>query len=249
MNYIWYPFIEALQSDFDTTKIRYRLCDRVFFDTLNGDTIRVSAGAHHISPLLEHIPLALYDPDHVVKEEDKFTHADVNPYIRFGSIFSHILSPERTDPNDLIVCDIITHMLAHIDRICGMSKRDFKLMLIIKEIENGCFGENNEVFALFNTVEKRAIAEILLMLYATSHSLRCLDALFRMIMTNFHLRMRDNTEIVFYTPYAFDEREDKKLRFIIKLFLPIDYPYTIHWRYTYGSIEHDESMILERFVL
>ena len=249
MNYIWYPFIEAIQSAYDTTKIRYRLSDRMFFDTLDGEKIRVPAGAHHISPLLEYIPLALYDPDQVVDQEDKFSHVDVNPYVRFGHIFSHILSPERNDPNVLVVCDIFAHMLAHLDRICGMSKRDFRLMLMVDEIEKGCFGDDLEVFRLFSVSEKRALAEMLHMLYETSNCLRCLDALFHLIMTGFRVRLRDYREVVFYTPYAFEEREDKKLRFIIKLFLPIDFSYVIHWRYTYGSIEHDESMLLERFVL
>jgi len=249
MNYIWYPLIEAIVAGYDTTKIHYRVCDKVFFDSLSSETVRINANAHHVSPLLEYLPLALYDPDNSVSLEDKLTHADVNPYLRFTSIFSHILRPERHDQNDLIVCDIITHMLAHIDRICGMSKRDFHILLIIEEIENGCFGGMKEDFRLFNAAEKRALAEGLLVLYETSNSIRCLDTLFHMIMTDFQVRLRDNEEVVFYNPNGFDEREDKKLRFIIKLFLPIDFQYAIHWRYTYGSIDHDESMILESFVL
>jgi hypothetical protein len=249
MNYIWYPLIEAIESDYDTTKIRYRVCDRMFFDTLDGESIRIAAGAHHISPLLEYLPIALYDPEKVVKPEDKFARVDVNPYHRFGGIFEHLLHPEKNDPNYVVLCDMITHMLAHIDRICGMSKRDFHILLIINEIENGCYGDTSDAFALFSMAEKRALAEMLIMLYETSNSLRCLDVLFTIIMTAFHVRLRDNAEVVFYNPHVFDEREDKKLRFIIKLFLPVDFPYTVHWRYTYGTIEHDPSIMLERFVL
>ena len=249
MNYIWYPLIEAIVADYDTTKIRYRVCDKTFFDAIGDETIRISANAHHISPLLEYLPLALYDPDSSVSLEDKLAHADVNPYHRFSAIFSHILRPERYDQNDLIICDIITHMLAHIDRICGMSRRDFHILVIINEIENGCFGDMGADFRLFSTAEKRALAEGLLMLYESSNSIRCLDTLFHMIMTDFEVRLRDNEEVVFYNPYGFDEKEDKKLQLIIKLFLPIDFPYVVHWRHTYGSIDHDESMILESFVL
>jgi len=140
-------------------------------------------------------------------------------------------------------------MLAHIDRICGMSRRDFHILVIINEIENGCFGDMGADFRLFSTAEKRALAEGLLMLYESSNSIRCLDTLFHMIMTDFEVRLRDNEEVVFYNPYGFDEKEDKKLQLIIKLFLPIDFPYVVHWRHTYGSIDHDESMILESFVL
>ena len=249
MNYIWYPMIEAIQADFDTTKIHYRVCDTTFFDTLDGEAVRISANAHHISPLLEYMPLAIYDPDGVVTLEDKLARVDVNPYQRFTAIFSHILKPERYDPNDLIVCDIITHMLAHIDRICGMRKRDFRILSIIDEIERGCFGNARDVFSLFTVKEKRALAEGLIMLYETSNNLRCLDVLLHIIMTDFEVRLKDNEEVVFYNPYGFNEQEDKKLRFIIKLFLPVDFLFVIHWQYTYGSIDHDESMILESFVI
>jgi len=249
MNFIWYPLIEAIQAEYDTNKIRYRVSDRTFFDILNGETIRINARAHHISPYIEYLPIALYDPDKAVKLEDKLARVDVNPYHRFYAIFHHILQPERHDANDLILCDIITHFLAHVDRICGMCRRDFRILIIIEEIERGCFGDAKEVFSLFNISEKRALAEGLLMLYETANSIRCLDALFQRIMTDFEVRLRDNMEVVFYNPYGFNEREDKKLQFIIKLFLPVDFSYVIHWQYTYGTIEHDESMMLEGFVL
>jgi len=249
MNYIWYPLIEAIMADCDTRRISYRVCDKVFFDSYGDETVRINANAHHVSPLLEYLPLALYDPDNAVSLEDKLAHADVNPYHRFTSIFAHILSPERYDQNDLIVCDIITHMLAHIDRICGMCERGFLILIVIDEIEDGCFGDMKDDFRLFSTTEKRAFAECLLMLHGSANSIRCLDTLFHMIMTDFEVRLRDNEEIVFYNPNGFDEKEDKKLQLIIKMFLPIDFPYVVHWRYTYGSIDHDESMVLESFVL
>ena len=175
--------------------------------------------------------------------------AHINPFPRFGSIFSHILDPERDDHNDFIVCDIIVHLLAHIDRICGMSKKDFHILHIIEEIENGCYGDVSEAFKLFSLKEKRVLAECLIMLYETSNCLRCLDFLFNKIMTDFEVRLRDDAEVVFYNPRAFGERDDKKLQLVIKLFLPINFPYVIHRQYTYGIVEQDQSMILECFVL
>lgn len=249
MNFIWYPLIEAIQDDYDTTKIRYRVCDKEFQQTAGGVTIRRKAGAHHMSPLLEYLPLVLYDQDKTTKNEDKFSRVDINPYFRFGDIFNHILSPERNDPNDLIICDIITHALAEIDRICGMSKHDFKVLLVMAELKNGCFGGSEDGYQLFSPIEKRAVAEALIKLYETSKGLRCLDNLLKTIMPDFKLRNRDQEEIIFYNPAEFDEQQDKKLRFIIKLFLPLNFPYIIQWRYTYGTIDHDPSMLLEEFVL
>jgi len=249
MNYIWYPLIEAIIAGYDTIKIRYRVCDKVFFETIDGETTRLEARAHHVSPLLEYLPITLYDPDGAAGLEERLARVDVNPYHRFTEIFTNILDPERHDHNDLIVCDIITHMLAHIDRICGMSRQDFRILIAIGEIENGCFSGMREDFSLFSTTEKRALAECLLMLYESANSLRCLDTLFHMIMTDFEVRLRDNEEVVLYNPNNYDEMEDRKIQFIIGLFMPIDFPCVVHWQYTYGSVDHDESMVLERFVL
>ncbi|MCL1810049.1 MAG: hypothetical protein FWG42_09845 [Clostridiales bacterium] len=249
MNYIWYPYIEAIQTEYDMTKLCYRVCEKVFFVQLGDETVKMPAGAHQISPLLEYVPVAMHDPDKVVKQETRLSRLDVNPFFRFGKIFNNILNPERTDHNDLVVCDVITHLLAHIDRICGMSRRDFRLLLIVKEIENGCYGSDTSAFRLFSVTEKRALAEMLIMLYETTNTLRCLDNLFHMIMTDFDVRLRDDEEVEFYNPCRFDKREDEKLKFIIKLFLPVGFSYVVHWEYTYGTIGHDESMVLGRFVL
>jgi hypothetical protein len=130
-----------------------------------------------------------------------------------------------------------------------MRRRDFHLLAVIKEIENGCYGSVDKTFKLFTLVEKRALAEALIMLYKTANCMRSLDKLFNMIMTDFYIRLKDKEEVVFYNPFGFDTREDKKLRFIIKLFLPIEFRFVIHWEYTYGSVDHDESMAIDGFVL
>ena len=249
MNYIWAPLIEALQAGYDTTKINYRVRDRVFYDSTDYEVVPVSAGAHHTSPLFEYIPRVLHGPGEKIRNEEKFSKIDVNPYDRFTSIFKHILSPERSDQNDVIVCDVMTHILAHIDRICGMSRRDFRILLIIGEIEAGWFGENGGALRLFSVFEKRALAEALIMLYETSNGIRILDALFNMIMTDIDVQIRDNEEIVFYSPYGLDEREEEKLRLIIKLFVPVGIPYVVHSRYTYGTIGREGDVRLEEWVI
>ena len=248
MNFIWNPFIEAIKAGYDMTKINYRL-DRPRTDGFDGNDVFTPADAHQVSPYLEYTPVALLDPDSIISKEEKFSRVDVNPYIRFGKIFSHILDPERSEPNDLAICNIITHMLAHVDRICGMDKRNFRVRLIAREIEGGCYGKCTEAFQLFSASEKRALAEALIRLYETSDVLKCLDALFHTIMTDFRVHVLGDFEVVFYNPYPYDEQEDEKLQFIIQIFLPMDFEHVVHWQYTYGTVEHDVSMMLEGFVL
>lgn len=232
LGYIWYIIITAIQLELDPERIHYTVKD------------------HRVSPWAEYMPDTIAGREHPSPTTEEMSQVDINPFWRldFVPIFEKILIPGRDDPNDAIICDLITHVLADVDRICGMCGRDFRVLLVMKDISDGCFGDK-QTAALFSVFEKRALAEALIMLYKTSDSLMCLSNLFTMIMTDFVIRDRDYREIVFYNPNAFDEREDGKLRFIIGLFLPLDYSYAVHWRYTYGVIERGESMTLEAFVL
>jgi len=313
MNYVWYPLIRAMQLGYDTTKIQYRVKSKIADFKIDKDLLRFDILPHRVSPLMEYMPVVLFDPDEAVKPEHKFAHADINPYYRFEDIFDYILSPKRNcrydcfppgkpanppqceeckmpkhscrrcrgkcpdcmrpalkckdcpnykdgtrkcacsihrnDTNDLIVCDIIAHMLAHIDRHCGMNKKDFHIMLLLREMENGCYGDADIFIKLFDVVEKRALVEAMLMFYETQNGFRTLDTLLTRIMTDFSVVLRDNAEAVLYNSYGYDAVADKKIRFIVKLLLPIGLPYIIHWQNTYGTLDHEESMKMGEFVL
>jgi len=87
------------------------------------------------------------------------------------------------------------------------------------------------------------------MLYNTADCLRCLTILFSMILTDFIMWNKENDELVFFNPYPFNQEIDQKLRFILRVFLPVNYKYIIHWQYTYGIIDQAEKMITDAFVL
>jgi hypothetical protein len=242
--------MKALEHGYDPAKIHYRVKDREFYYAVGDEEFVYNAEEHRISPLFEYIPIVLRDPHDVNELKDMLTCVDVNPFDRFGKIFNHILHPDRNDPNDLIICDILLHILAYVDRICGMTKRDFQALLIIDEIEQGFYGCSiKNTFDLFNHTEKRAIAEALMMLYETQSCFRSIDALLGKIMPYFSCWFRDNEEVLFYTPFPHNEVESRKLQLIIDLLLPINLPYVVHWQYTYGVVEQESSMLLEKFVV
>lgn len=231
-SYIWYPLIKTICNNKDTAEIHYKL----------GNNTKGPIGDAGISPLLEYVPKTYYASG----EDANYNSVSVNPYFRFKAIFKDLLSSENSS-NYEIICDIIMHILANLDIVCGMSRRDFLIMIIMEEIDEGYYG--CEAVKLFNTVEKRALADVLIMFYNTSDSLGCLTALFKMILTDFQIVLKDNEEFVFYNRFPFDEQNNEKIKFIIKLFLPIGFPYVIHWRYSYGYVGYSESMNCEEFVL
>ena len=46
-----------------------------------------------------------------------------------------------------------------------------------------------------------------------------------------------------------NETDSKKLLFLIRLFLPLSFPYTIHWGKTYGITGYNETMELGSFII
>lgn len=230
--YIWYPFIKAICTNKDTTDIHYRI----------GNNTKGSIGDACVSPLLEYVPKTTYASG----EDDDYSAVDINPYFRFATIFKDMLTAEN-EFNYALINDVIMHTLVNIDRICGMSKRDFLIISIIDEIDKGFYGSG--AGKLFNMIEKRALAEILIMFYNSTDSISCMRALFKTIMTDFQIIIKENEEFVFYNPNAFDEQNHEKIKLIIKLFLPIGFSYVIHWGYSYGYIGYSESMNCEEFVL
>ena len=249
MNYIWLPLIRAIQNGFDTTKIHYKVLDKEDTFMVGEDEYSHGAHIHRISPLFEYMPTVLFDPDGAVPLGKKIAEVDINPFHRFEDIFAHAIIPDRNDPNDLLVLDAMVHILAHVDRICGMSKRDFLIVMIMDGLEKSCYGIANNYYGLFTVPEKRSLAEALIMMYETTDCLRSLDVLISMIMPDFRVRIRDDEEVVLYNHFGYNEKEDKKLKFIIKLFMPITIPYVIHWQHTYGTIGQDRGMELEEFVV
>ena len=249
MNFIWLPLIQAIQNGYAAANIHYKLKDKEDTFTVDGEKHSHGSHTHRISPLFEYMPTVLFDPNGAVPLGRKIAEVDINPYHRFGEIFNHIILPDRDDPNDPLVFDAITHILAHIDRICGMSKRDFQIIMIMKGLEDGSHGETDDHYGLFTFPEKRAVAEALLGMYETANCLRTLDRLLSTIMPECGFRIKDNEEAVFYSRLSHDEKEEKKLRYLIKFFLPIGHPHVIHWRNTYGTVGYEKGMALEEFVL
>ncbi len=61
--------------------------------------------------------------------------------------------------------------------------------------------------------------------------------------------IREGEEFVFYMRQPWEETAEKKLRYLIRLFLPLSCLCTIHWTKTYGVVGYEDTMQLEDFVL
>jgi len=130
----------------------------------------------------------------------------------------------------------------------GMRRHDFHIRLLVRDLEQGVYGGLAELKE-FSWMEKRILAEWLLRFYQTGDSADSLLGAVRVLLPVCRVYIREGEEFVFYMRQPQDETEEKRLRFLIRLFLPLACSCTIHWTMTYGVAGYEETMRLEDFVL
>lgn len=228
MEYIWEPVILFERQEQKRTAINYRVQKT------------------RVSPYMELQTDSIYEE---MEQNESDYYFDVNPYKRFSEIFDFITSDDLgyTELNEGLG-DMILQYLADIDIQSKLCKREFYIGFFIKELEEGAFG-NKDAFQLFTVVEKRAIAQELITLYETADYFPCLMRTIKIIFPACELYIRDKEEVVFYMKEKENQIQHKKLFAICDLFLPITFPFVIHWLKTYGVVGHNSTMRLEDFIL
>lgn len=228
INQIWGQYLALLQQDISPEKLYYIVKN------------------NRVSPYLELQADNLYGNS----SDSSFKKLDVNPYIRFFSIFRPLITPDDLGYEEFsqALSDIILHYLADLDLKAGMCKQDFYTAFIIQDIENGVFGDASG-FTMFTAIEKWEIARILIYFYKTADSVYCFSLALKKLLPVCEILIREGEEFVFYMGEMQNETDSKKLLFLIRLFLPLSFPYTIHWGKTYGITGYNETMELGSFVL
>lgn len=228
-NQIWAPYLSMLQREGDLTRLHYTVKN------------------NRVSPYLELQAESLHGNG---TYEDGFARLDVNPYVRFFSIFDPLLTPDDLgyEEFDQALSDLILHELADLDIKMGMCKHDFQIRMLMRDLEQGVYGGLAELEA-FTKMEKRIIAEYLLAFYHTGDGPGSLSGVVRALLPICEIYIREGEEFVFYMRQPPEETEERRILFFIRLFLPLSCSYTIHWTQTYGVLGYEETMQMEDFVL
>ena len=228
-NQIWAPYLVMLQQEGKLEKLHYKVKN------------------NRVSPYLELQADSLYGNGTYA---DGAAQLDVNPYVRFFPIFDPLLTPDDLgyEEFDQALSDVLLHYLADLDIRMGMRRHDFHIRLLVGDLEQGVYGGLAELKE-FSWMEKRILAEWLLRFYQTGDSADSLLGAVRVLLPVCRVYIREGEEFVFYMRQPQDETEEKRLRFLIRLFLPLACSWTIHWTMTDGVAGYEEKLRLEDFVL
>nr|WP_106780327.1 iron-dependent peroxidase [Lysinibacillus timonensis] len=228
MNYIWDLVIKAENDGFDKKDLYFK-------------------PATVYSPYLE---LSYENLNTQLIEFD----VEINPYYRFHSIFHQLLDINTTGNEELksTLFDIVTHLLAEIDVMQGMNKREFYIRFLIEDIESGAFGDEvQNQFFYFTRLEKEQIAINLLRLYETGEAVYLLkDTVSKMFPKSIcYANCNESDELLIYIGQKETEKAWAKIQLILNLFLPVFFQVDIYWEAHFGIIDVEETMRIDHIAL
>lgn len=228
MNYIWDLLIRAEDEGLSKKDIKFIL-------------------AKTFSPYMELSPKFLNA--HFVESV-----VEVNPYYRYHEIFKNLFHLENDEEEEFreVLFDIVIHFLAEIDRMQGMSKREFFIRFVLREIEAGVFGKSvQDKLQVFTKKEKEIFALNILRLYQTGDEIYLLKDTMKKLFKGciIYLKSEEVDELLVYIGQKQSESNQLKVQLIQESFLPIGFQMEIYWNNHFGIIDIEETMKIDRIVL
>ena len=180
---------------------------------------------------------------------------EINPLMRFSPIFEYLLHP---DVMNLIFAeqknfirhyfDLLTHILAEIDLCHGMTRREFYIRKIRREMADGVFGDIvREGMMQLKKDRQLAVADEMLCVMETGSSVRSFCHIMKQIFKGciIYQSRAHPQKLYAYIGRERDEQLQKQWRMIRETFLPFDIEVKEFWANHFGIMELDETMRLD----
>ncbi|MFX3633302.1 MAG: iron-dependent peroxidase [Candidatus Pristimantibacillus sp.] len=199
------------------------------------------------SPYME---LSLVDINAIRVERE----IEVNPYYRFYDIFRDMFALDNEECTELrnTLFDIMIHFLADIDLMQGMNRREYYIRFVLKDMEDGLFGEDvKRGLDLFDRDEKEIIAANVLRLYETGEAVYLLKDTMRKLFrrSTIYVNCEEKDELVFYVGQKESYETKARIELVRRIFLPIRFDTEIYWEHHFGIQGYEETMQIDRIAL
>lgn len=171
---------------------------------------------------------------------------EINALYRFSDIFQELLYYKENSEYLTFLFDAAIHILAAQETLKGLSKRDFYIKKLIKDLEKGEFSFHTaNTFQKLEENKKRYIADLILSQYEIGSSLMT----FRKAVTLFYpkamlyqIRYKPQ-QLLLYLGLTNAERE--VVQMLEELFLPIQYQIRIFWNKHFGVWDVDATLLFD----
>lgn len=229
MNYIWDYLIKSLHKGVMPEEINlYK--------------------AENCSPYME---LSFHD----INFSDIDYNTEINVYYRdtYTAIFKYLFEPDLKDGKEVrkYLTDVLLHLLFETDRYQGMSRREYYIRFLIREMKAGvCGKEVAQKIHSFSFAEQIIVANGLLSLYRTGENMLILRRVLRGVFKDSFLfaNTREKNELYFYLRTKETAKNQDKIDCIVILFMPLRFRHEIYWEEIFGVQDMDVFMEQEGFL-
>ncbi|HBZ79228.1 MULTISPECIES: iron-dependent peroxidase [Brevibacillus] len=179
---------------------------------------------------------------------------EVNPFYRFDDIFRELFDVNYTDEPELrhVLFDIVIHLLADIDLVQGMNKREYYIRFVLRDLEAGLFGKRTaDHIRLFTQEEREIIAGNLLRLYETGEAVYLLRDTMRKIFprSTIYANCEEKDELLLYVGQEETAAARARLELIKDIFLPVRFQTEVYWRNHFGILDVEETMQIDSMAM
>lgn len=234
MNFIWDIVLQAAKDDFESQKLFFK-------------------PAENFSPYIEQSFKSI-NQRHVDN-----INVEINPLYRFSAIFEYILHPDVIDlifedqkQFILFYFDFISHILSEIDLCHGMTRREFYIRRIRRELLDGIHGKvAREGMENLSREQQISIADELLRVFETGSSVKSFCNIMKQIFEGciIYQDIKHPQKIYAYIGQERDERLQKQWQLIRETFLPLDMEVREFWANHFGILEIDETLKINSIAL
>lgn len=184
---------------------------------------------------------------------------EINPLWRFAYIFEYFLHPDVMHGiagNNLeftyYAFDACIHFLLDIDLCHGMTKKEFYIRRVKRDLTEGVYGEEAaEAMGCLSLEAQLAVAEELLEMAKAGFSLHSFCKVLRQVFPSSiaYQSKAHPFEIFVYIPRDEDMQQAKIWKFICDTFLTMDMEARVFWNVHFGILGVDATMEMDRIAL
>lgn len=179
---------------------------------------------------------------------------EANPLFRFTSIFARMLDINVKHYQQMreLFFDVVMQYMIQIDLREGLSKGEYYLRFFMRDILATTYGKNcADALLHFTHIELRKLLVCMRMLFCVGPSVALFRRSMRAAYPNSLVYSNNEVyrELLIYIGKKETEDEQKKIKFLLNIFLPINYRTHLFWEHHFGIIDVDVTMELDEMVL
>lgn len=227
MNFIWDIALQAERDGFPL--------DELFFQPSEAPSPYYEQSLHYLNQ------------DHI----DSPT-VEINPLMRFSELFQYLLHPDvfhyleaENQQFILYAFDAVVHVLVEVDLCHGMTKREFYVRQVLRELLQGVYGVRAADACATLSKEKRlAVADELFNTMQMGSSLVSFCRIMKQIFPGcFVYQVKKHPQILYvYLDRERDVTLEKQWHLLRDTFLPMDMEVRVFWDLHFGILGVDATM-------